>query len=70
VSIFFARPSLAALETRLRSRAPRAEAAIQRRLAAPEGMNRAGEFDFSSYHDDLEKAVADIHAILYDNSKG
>ena len=64
-SIFLRPPPLAALEARLRSRGTEDEAAVQRRLAAAQReMSRAGEFDVEVVNDDLEKTVADIHAIL------
>ncbi len=70
-SIFLRPPSLATLEARLRSRGTEDEAAVERRLAAARHeLDRAGEFDEIVVNDDLEKAVADIHAILVRQFEG
>lgn len=65
VSIFLRPPSLASLEERLRRRGTESAAAIARRLtAAEQEMSRADEFDYRVINDDLDKAVAEIHAIV------
>jgi guanylate kinase len=71
VSIFLLPPSLAALEARLRRRGTESEAALERRLAgAQREMSRAGEFDYRVTNEDLNEAVAQIHAIVANQFEG
>jgi len=65
VAIFLRAPSLATYEQRLRARGTENETAIQRRLeGARRELERAGEYDYQVINDDLETAVADVHAIV------
>ncbi len=65
VSIFLMPPSIAVLEHRLRKRQTEDEQTIQKRLAkAREEMSHASSYGHVVVNDALEKAVADIDAIL------
>ena len=65
VSVFLQAPSIAAYEERLRKRGTEGEEALQRRLAAARTeLGRAGEFDHVVVNDDLDAAVAQVHAVL------
>jgi len=65
VSIFLRAPSMAVYETRLRERGTESEAAIARRLeGARRELERVGEYDYEVINDDLETAVAEVHAIV------
>ena len=65
VAVFLRAPSLAAYEQRLRARGTESEPAIQRRLeGARRELARAGEYDYEVINDDLEKTVAEIHALV------
>jgi guanylate kinase len=67
VSIFLKTSSWKAYEERLRGRGTEDEAAVQRRLAAARReLERAGEYDFQVSNDNLEAAVAQVHAIVTD----
>jgi guanylate kinase len=64
-SIFLAPPSLPVLERRLRQRGTEDEATIQRRLAAAEAeMARQNEYDHVVLNDTLDRAVADVEALV------
>jgi guanylate kinase len=65
VTIFLRAPSMAAYEQRLRERGTETEAAIQCRLeTARRELERAGEYEYQVINDDLETAVAEVHAIV------
>ncbi len=65
VTIFILPPSRDELEHRLRSRRTDSEKVIQRRLRdALSDMSPWSEFDYAIINDDLERAVADLEAIL------
>lgn len=65
VTIFILPPSRDELEHRLRSRRTDSEGVIQRRLRdALSDMSHWSEFDYAIINDDLERAVADLEAIL------
>ena len=63
--IFIRPPSIDALAARLKARGKDAPEVVARRLAAAESeMARANEFDYVIINDDLERAVAEIRAII------
>lgn len=65
VRIFVAPPSLAALRERLQKRREDAPEVIERRLRnATEEMARWREYDYLVVNDDLERAYADLRAIV------
>lgn len=65
VTIFILPPSQDELEHRLRRRRTDSEEVIQRRLRDALGdMSHWSEFDYAIINDDLERAVADLEAIL------
>ena len=65
VTIFLHAPSLATYERRLRARGTDSEAAIQRRLeGARRELKHAAEYAYEVINDDLDKAVADVCAIV------
>ena len=65
VSIFLKAPSLETYEQRLRQRHTESEAAIRRRLeGARRELARAGEYDYQVVNDDLDRAVAEVEAII------
>jgi guanylate kinase len=71
VSVFVRPPSLAVLEQRLRDRHTDTEAAIRRRLAAAEReLARSGEYQYQVVNDDLDRAVAELRAIVSQHFKG
>jgi guanylate kinase len=62
---------LRVLEARLRGRATESEEVIRRRLAtARQELLRAGEYDYQVLNDDLDRAVAEIRAIIVDHWRG
>lgn len=68
-SIFILPPSTEELEHRLRSRATDSEEVIQRRLGeAVDDISHWTEFDHAVINDDLDRAVAELLAILADES--
>jgi guanylate kinase len=65
VSIFVLPPSVRDLERRLRSRAQDSEAVIHARMAkAAAEMSHWAEYDYVVVNSDLERAFADINAIV------
>ena len=65
VDIFVSPPSLEALRDRLQKRGEDAPEVIERRLANARGeMARRGEYQYQVVNDDLEKAYAEIRAII------
>jgi guanylate kinase len=65
VTIFLRAPSLAAYEERMRRRGTETEETLQRRLATAEReLAHAGEYAYQVVNDDLEKAVAEMRAIV------
>jgi len=65
VTLFILPPSRAELERRLRSRGTDSEAVIERRLRdALSDMSHWDEFDYVIINDELDKAVADLEAVL------
>lgn len=65
VRIFLKTPSLSTYEQRLRKRGTESEAAIARRLAAAQReLERADDYDYKITNDNLEDAVAALHAIV------
>jgi len=65
VSIFLRASSLAAYEQRLRKRGTESEEAIRRRVAAAQReLENAATYDREVINDDLDKAVADLSAIV------
>lgn len=66
VQIFVMPPSLEELESRIRLRGQDGEGAIAQRLAqAKVEIEAADEFDIQIINDDLERAVAQLEAILF-----
>ena len=64
VLIFIMPPSLSELRRRLEGRATENQAQIERRLKrAREEILEAHNFDYVIMNDDLERAVADLHAV-------
>jgi guanylate kinase len=64
-TVFILPPSLAELERRLRDRRTDSEEVIARRLQdAVSDMQHWDEFDYVIVNDDLNKAVADLDAVL------
>ncbi|MFM8998658.1 MAG: guanylate kinase [Actinomycetota bacterium] len=65
VLIFLAPPSLEELERRLRSRGTEDEASLRRRIATAEHeLAERGRFDHVVVNDDLDRATAEVVAIL------
>jgi guanylate kinase len=65
VLIFLAAPSDAELERRLRARRTESESELERRLAAArEEMNQRSWFDHVVVNDQVERAAADVAAII------
>ena len=65
VSIFILPPSVTELERRLRDRRTDSPEVIERRLRdALSDMSHWDEFDYVIINDDLERAVADLEAVL------
>ena len=66
VSIFILPPTREELERRLRSRATDSDEVIARRLRdSLSDMSHWDEFDYVIFNDDLDKAVADLEAVLH-----
>ena len=65
VTVFILPPSREELERRLRSRGTDTNAVIARRLRdALSDMSHWDEFDYVIFNDDLDRAVADLEAVL------
>ena len=65
VDIFVQPPSMEELRRRLESRGEDAPEVIERRLANAEAeMARAGEYRYQIVNDDLERAVAEMNAVV------
>ena len=65
VTIFILPPSLKELERRLRDRRTDSAEVIERRLSeAVDDIGRWPEFDYVIINDDLDRAVADLEAVL------
>lgn len=65
VAVFILPPSLAALETRLRTRAQDDEATVQRRMAkARDEIEHWDEYDHVLVNDDLEKCAVQLATVL------
>jgi len=65
VSIFILPPSHAELERRLRARAQDTEETVQKRMAkAADEISHWAEYDYVIVNTDLDKALADVQAIL------
>ncbi|MGI9220925.1 MAG: guanylate kinase [Woeseiaceae bacterium] len=70
VTIFVLPPSLSELERRLRDRRTDSEEVIERRLGeAVSDIGRWPEFDYVIINDDLDRAVADLEAVLAGNGE-
>lgn len=68
VLVFLAPPSKEELARRLRARHTESEVDLARRLAAAEGeMEEAGWFDHVVVNDDVDRAAAEVAAIIDDN---
>ncbi len=67
LSIFILPPSFAELEKRIRGRGQDSQEAISRRLnRAQEEIEAAAEFDIQIVNDDLETALNQIEAVLFE----
>lgn len=65
ILVFLAPPSLEELERRLRTRGTEDEAALARRLSTARGeLEERHRFDHVVVNDDLDRAVAEVEAIL------
>ena len=65
VTIFLLASSMEAYEERLRARGTDSEAAIQRRLnGARRELERVGEYQYQVINDELDRAVAELRAII------
>ncbi len=65
LTIFILPPTLEVLEARLRGRATDSEESLQRRIKKADlEMTLAPEFDCRVVNDDLDKAVADVRALI------
>jgi guanylate kinase len=65
VTVFILPPSRAALEHRLRSRRTDSDEVIARRLRdALSDMQHYDEFDYIIINDELDRAIAELHAVL------
>jgi guanylate kinase len=65
VSIFLLAPSLETYEQRLRRRRTESEEAIRRRLeGARRELAQAGAYDYRVVNDDLDRAAAEVEAII------
>ncbi len=65
ITIFILPPSIEELEHRLRDRGTESAGAIERRLRdAPGDMEHWEEFDHVITNDDLDKAIAELEAIV------
>lgn len=68
VTIFILPPSLAELERRLRNRRTDSEAVIERRLRdAVSDIGHWQEFDYVVINDNLDRALADLEAVVAGN---
>jgi len=68
VLVFLAPPSNEELARRLRARHTEGEEDLARRLAAAQGeMDEAGWFDHVVVNDDVDRAAAEVAAIIDDN---
>ena len=66
VTIFILPPSKEELERRLRSRATDSDEVIARRLRdSLSDMSHWDEFDYVIFNDDLDRAAADLDAVLH-----
>jgi guanylate kinase len=71
VLVFVNVPSFEILEARLRTRGTDSEATIQRRLAnARREIAQAGKYDVQLLNDDLDRAVADLVALMIQHGCG
>jgi guanylate kinase len=65
VTVFILPPTREELERRLRTRGTDSDEVIQRRLRdSLSDMSHWNEFDYVIFNDDLDKAVADLEAVL------
>jgi len=65
ITVFILPPSRVELERRLRSRGTDSDEVIARRLRdALSDMSHWNEFDYVIFNDDLDRAVADLEAVL------
>jgi guanylate kinase len=65
VTVFILPPTREELERRLRTRGTDSDEVIQRRLRdSLSDMSHWSEFDYVIFNDDLDKAVADLEAVL------
>ncbi len=65
VTVFVLPPSKEALESRLRSRAQDSDAVVAQRMAkSAEEMSHWPEYAYVIVNDDLDKSVAEVHAIV------
>lgn len=65
ISIFILPPSLAELERRLRARGQDSDNVVEQRMQeAAEEMSHHGEYDYKVINDDLDRAAADLTAIV------
>ena len=65
ITVFILPPSREELERRLRSRGTDTDEVIERRLRdALSDMSHWDEFDYVIFNDDLDRAVADLEAVL------
>lgn len=66
VGVFILPPSLVALESRLRQRSGDDEAEIARRMRlARDEISHWSEFDYVVINDDLDRAIAEVRAVLH-----
>ncbi len=69
--IFIAPPSLDVLRHRLENRKTEDAATIARRMArVPMELERGNEFDVQVVNDDLEKAIAEVNALVREHTTG
>lgn len=65
ISIFILPPSLVELERRLRARGQDSDSVVEQRMQeAAEEMSHHGEYDYKVINDDLDRAAADLAAIV------
>lgn len=65
VSVFLRAPALDVYEQRLRRRGTESEAALRRRLeTAAKELARAGEYDYQIINADVERAAAELEAVI------
>jgi guanylate kinase len=71
VTIFIAPPSFDELERRLRERATESSGEIEERLQlAREQVQEAGDFDYVVLNDDVDRAAAELDAIVTKEAAG